>query len=79
MVERPQSLFVIAQCQRCGRGFITCSVKLDPYIHPQRLHRTRKPCRGRIKYLATPVLLEAFENYGPLLPALSDKAQEKRS
>lgn len=61
-------LTIIAQCQRCGRGFITVGTKLkDQYFHPERI-RERVVCNGEVKRLATPAFLAAFQNYGSLLP-----------
>lgn len=82
-MEQP-TLFVIGQCQRCGRGFLNRTGGRDGYYHPKLvgergryLPSGKKECRGHILPLASPVPILAFENYGPLLPTAT-QAQEPK-
>ena len=72
-MEKGEPPLVIAQCQRCGRGFITVpphdGVWRDHYGYPKRKRGSGYPdCNGFIRMLAEPVPVTVFNSYGHILP-----------
>jgi len=61
-----EDLLVIAQCRRCGRGFLDYRPKMrDKYGYPGGDY---PKCGGHVWKLDEPVRISEFKSYGKLLP-----------